>query len=197
VSLEPSQGLDGCRWAGRLRQQPDFRRNGRAAILAPIDGHNLPFGDQHASSSPRPAIHPIVIHVLTRKGKRALRAALNTTGEISRAGAYDVARRGANPLPAKPGNAPPIGRTVFRGRTMVENSARKDNNSRRHHRGHAQRHESGRFSRSDAPIGTMMSGIAEGKEHAGAIRFAEWPRMGFFTSTPSARSTPPSSRRGL
>ncbi len=88
--------------------------------LGPIDGHDLPLlisTLQFAKSCD----HPIVIHVLTKKGK-GFDAALNNPEKFHGLGPYDVAT-GAT-LPTKPGT-PPSWQDVF-GQAMVK-LCQKDN----------------------------------------------------------------------
>src|SRR5215469_5255281 len=82
--------------------------------LGPIDGHNLPLliGTLEFAKS---CDHPIVIHVLTKKGK-GFEAALKNPEKFHGLGPYDVAT-GAT-LPAKPGT-PPNWQDVF-GQAMVK-----------------------------------------------------------------------------
>ena len=88
--------------------------------LGPIDGHNLPLLISTLEFA-KTSDHPIVIHVLTKKGK-GFDAALKNPEKFHGLGPYDVAT-GAT-LPAKPG-APPNWQDVF-GQTMVK-LCQKDN----------------------------------------------------------------------
>jgi 1-deoxy-D-xylulose-5-phosphate synthase len=88
--------------------------------LGPIDGHDLPLVISTLEFA-KTCDHPIVIHVLTKKGK-GFDAALNNPEKFHGLGPYDVAT-GAT-LPAKPG-LPPNWQDVF-GHTMVK-LCQKDN----------------------------------------------------------------------
>lgn len=81
--------------------------------LGPIDGHNLPLLINTLEFA-KACDHPIVIHVLTKKGK-GFEAALKNPEKFHGLGPYDVAT-GAT-LPAKPGT-PPNWQDVF-GQAMV------------------------------------------------------------------------------
>jgi 1-deoxy-D-xylulose-5-phosphate synthase len=81
--------------------------------LGPIDGHDLPLLIQTLEFA-KNCDHPIVIHVLTKKGK-GFEAALQNPEKFHGLGPYD-AKSGAT-LPAKPGT-PPNWQDVF-GQTMV------------------------------------------------------------------------------
>ncbi len=81
--------------------------------LGPIDGHDLPLLISTLEFA-KTCDHPIVIHVLTRKGK-GFDAALKNPEKFHGLGPYDV-HTGAT-LPAKPG-APPNWQDVF-GQAMV------------------------------------------------------------------------------
>src|SRR5262245_9552244 len=82
--------------------------------LGPIDGHDLPLLISTLEFA-KTCDHPIVIHVLTKKGK-GFEAALNNPEKFHGLGPYDVTT-GAT-LPAKPGT-PPNWQDVF-GQTMVK-----------------------------------------------------------------------------
>src|SRR6266853_6419136 len=82
--------------------------------LGPIDGHDLPLVISTLEFA-KTCDHPIVIHVLTKKGK-GFEAALKNPEKFHGLGPYDVST-GAT-LPAKPG-APPNWQDVF-GQTMVK-----------------------------------------------------------------------------
>jgi 1-deoxy-D-xylulose-5-phosphate synthase len=82
--------------------------------LGPIDGHDLPLLISTLQFA-KTCDHPIVIHVLTKKGK-GFEAALKNPEKFHGLGPYDVAT-GAT-LPAKPGT-PPNWQDVF-GETMVK-----------------------------------------------------------------------------
>ncbi len=82
--------------------------------LGPIDGHNLPLLISTLEFAKR-CDHPIVIHVLTRKGK-GFEAALKNPEKYHGLGPYDV-MTGAT-VPVKPGT-PPNWQDVF-GQAMVK-----------------------------------------------------------------------------
>jgi 1-deoxy-D-xylulose-5-phosphate synthase len=82
--------------------------------LGPIDGHNLPLLINTLEFA-KSCEHPIVIHVLTKKGK-GFEAALKNPEKFHGLGPYDVAT-GAT-LPTKSGT-PPSWQEVF-GQTMVK-----------------------------------------------------------------------------
>jgi len=88
--------------------------------LGPIDGHNLPLLINTLEFA-KSCDQPIVIHVLTQKGK-GFEAALKNPEKFHGLGPYDVAT-GAT-LPTKPGT-PPAWQDVF-GQTMVK-LCQKDN----------------------------------------------------------------------
>src|SRR5205085_7863764 len=88
--------------------------------LGPIDGHNLPLLVSTLEFA-RTCDHPIVMHVLTQKGK-GFDAALKNPEKFHGLGPYDVST-GAT-LPAKPGAAPNW-QDVF-GQAMVK-LCQKDN----------------------------------------------------------------------
>jgi len=88
--------------------------------LGPIDGHNLPLLISTLEFA-KTCDHPIVIHVLTKKGK-GFEAALKNPEKFHGLGPYDVAT-GAT-LPGKAG-APPNWQDVF-GQAMVK-LCQKDN----------------------------------------------------------------------
>ena len=88
--------------------------------LGPIDGHDLPMLIQTLEFA-KNCDYPIVIHVLTQKGK-GFDAALKQPEKFHGLGPYDV-ETGAS-LPAKPGT-PPLWQEVF-GQTMVK-LCQKDN----------------------------------------------------------------------
>jgi 1-deoxy-D-xylulose-5-phosphate synthase len=88
--------------------------------LGPIDGHNLPLLISTLEFA-KSCDHPIVIHVLTQKGK-GFEAALKNPEKFHGLGPYDVAT-GAT-LPVKSGT-PPNWQDVF-GQTMVK-LCQKDN----------------------------------------------------------------------
>src|SRR5213594_1120323 len=82
--------------------------------LGPIDGHNLPLVIETLEFA-KSCDHPIVIHVLTKKGK-GFEAALQQPEKFHGLGPYD-AQTGAT-LPSKPGT-PPNYQDVF-GQAMVK-----------------------------------------------------------------------------
>jgi len=82
--------------------------------LGPIDGHNLPLLISTLEFA-KSCDHPIVIHVLTKKGK-GFEAALKNPEKFHGLGPYDIAT-GAT-LPTKPGT-PPNWQDVF-GQAMVK-----------------------------------------------------------------------------
>lgn len=82
--------------------------------LGPIDGHNLPLLISTLEFA-KSCDHPIVIHVLTQKGK-GYEAALKQPEKFHGLGPYDV-KTGETPAP-KPGT-PPAYQDVF-GKTMVK-----------------------------------------------------------------------------
>lgn len=82
--------------------------------LGPIDGHNLPLLISTLEFA-RTCDHPIVIHVLTQKGK-GYEAALKNPEKFHGLGPYDVAT--GSTLPAKAGT-PPNYQDVF-GQTLVK-----------------------------------------------------------------------------
>ena len=82
--------------------------------LGPIDGHNLPLVIETLEFA-KSCDHPIVIHVLTKKGK-GFEAALQQPEKFHGLGPYD-AQTGAT-LPSKPG-VPPNYQDVF-GQAMVK-----------------------------------------------------------------------------
>jgi 1-deoxy-D-xylulose-5-phosphate synthase len=88
--------------------------------LGPIDGHNLPLLVSTLEFA-RSCDHPIVIHILTQKGK-GFDAALKSPEKFHGLGPYD-ARTGETPAP-KP-NAPPAYQDVM-GQTLVK-LCRRDN----------------------------------------------------------------------
>ncbi len=88
--------------------------------LGPIDGHDLPLLISTLEFA-KTCDHPIVIHVLTQKGK-GYEAALKYPEKFHGVGPYDVTT--GNTAPSKPGT-PPAYQDVF-GQTMVK-LCRKDN----------------------------------------------------------------------
>jgi 1-deoxy-D-xylulose-5-phosphate synthase len=82
--------------------------------LGPIDGHNLPLLMSTLSFA-KTCEHPVVIHVLTKKGK-GYDVAIQQPEKFHGTGPYDI-QTGASPAP-KPGTAP-AWQDVF-GQTMVK-----------------------------------------------------------------------------
>ncbi len=82
--------------------------------LGPIDGHDLPLLISTLEFA-KTCDHPIVIHVLTKKGK-GYEAAIKSPEKFHGTGPYDVAT--GNSAPAKAGT-PPMYQDVF-GQTMVK-----------------------------------------------------------------------------
>ena len=113
VSLEPSQGSMESDGRGGYGNSLIFEEMG-VRYLGPIDGHNLALLISTLEFA-KTCDHPIVIHVLTKKGK-GFDAALNNPEKFHGLGPYDVAT-GAT-LPVKPGT-PPNWQDVF-GQTMVK-----------------------------------------------------------------------------
>jgi 1-deoxy-D-xylulose-5-phosphate synthase len=119
VGLRPkgdSPGTDGRGGYG----SPVFFEELGLRYLGPIDGHNLPLLIQTLEFA-KNSDQPIVIHVLTQKGK-GYEAALKHPEKFHGLGPYDV-RTGETPA-TKPGT-PPNYQDVF-GETMVK-LCRKDN----------------------------------------------------------------------
>ena len=119
VGLEPSQSgleVDG---RGGYGNSLIFEEMG-LRYLGPVDGHNLPLLISTLQFA-RTCDRPIVIHVLTKKGK-GYEAALKNPEKFHGLGPYDVVTGVA--LPAKPGT-PPNWQDVF-GQTMVK-LCQKDN----------------------------------------------------------------------
>src|SRR5258708_5420770 len=119
VSLEPSQGSMESDGRGGYGNSLIFEEMG-VRYLGPIDGHNLPLLINTLEFA-KTCDHPIVIHVLTTKGK-GFEAALNNPEKFHGLGPYDVAT-GAT-LPVKQGT-PPSWQDVF-GHAMVK-ICQKDN----------------------------------------------------------------------
>jgi 1-deoxy-D-xylulose-5-phosphate synthase len=88
--------------------------------LGPINGHDLPLLIRTLEFA-KTCDHPIVIHILTQKGK-GFEAALNSPERFHGTGPYDA--KTGNPVPVKAG-APPNYHEVF-GRTLVK-LCQKDN----------------------------------------------------------------------
>src|SRR5437899_4464085 len=118
VGLKPSPSTIEADGRGGYGSSLIFEEMG-LRYLGPIDGHNLPLLISTLEFA-KACDHPIVIHILTKKGK-GFEAALNNPEKFHGLGPYDVAT-GAT-LPAKPGT-PPNWQDVF-GQTMV-NLCQKD-----------------------------------------------------------------------
>jgi 1-deoxy-D-xylulose-5-phosphate synthase len=119
VGLEPSPSQLESDGRGGYGNSLIFEEMG-LRYLGPIDGHDLPLLISTLEFA-KTCDHPIVIHVLTQKGK-GFEAALKNPEKFHGLGPYDVAT-GAT-LPAKPG-APPNWQDVF-GNAMVK-LCQKDN----------------------------------------------------------------------
>ena len=113
VGLEPNPSTMGADGRGGYGSSLIFEEMG-LRYLGPIDGHDLPLLISTLEFA-RTCDQPIVIHVLTKKGK-GFDAALKNPEKFHGLGPYD-ANTGAT-LPAKPG-APPNWQDVF-GQTMVK-----------------------------------------------------------------------------
>jgi 1-deoxy-D-xylulose-5-phosphate synthase len=112
VGLQPSSGQLEVDGRGGYGSSLIFEEMG-LRYLGPIDGHNLPLLISTLEFA-RTCDHPIVIHVLTKKGK-GFDAALKNPEKYHGLGPYDIAT-GAT-LPAKQG-VPPNWQDVF-GQAMV------------------------------------------------------------------------------
>jgi len=111
VGLEPTrEGADG---RGGYGSSLIFEEMG-LRYLGPIDGHDLPLLVSTLEFA-KACDHPIVIHILTKKGK-GFEAALKNPEKFHGLGPYDL-KTGAT-LPAKEGT-PPNWQDVF-GQTMVK-----------------------------------------------------------------------------
>src|SRR5438477_195106 len=119
VGLEPNPSTIDADGRGGYGSSLIFEEMG-VRYLGPIDGHNLPLLISTLEFA-KTCDHPIVIHVLTKKGK-GFEAALQNPEKFHGLGPYDVAT-GAT-LPAKAG-APPNWQDVF-GQAMVT-LCQKDN----------------------------------------------------------------------
>src|SRR5436190_23453187 len=119
VSLRPSPSTAETDGRGGYGSSLIFEEMG-IRYLGPIDGHDLPLLISTLEFA-KTCDHPIVIHVLTKKGK-GFDAALNNPEKFHGLGPYDVAT-GAT-LPTKPGT-PPNWQDVY-GQTMVK-LCQKDN----------------------------------------------------------------------
>src|SRR5258705_484113 len=113
VGLEPNPSTMDADGRGGYGSSLIFEEMG-VRYLGPIDGHNLPLLISTLEFA-KTCDQPIVIHVLTKKGK-GFDAALKNPEKFHGLGPYDVAT-GAT-LPAKPGAAPNW-QDVF-GQTMVK-----------------------------------------------------------------------------
>jgi 1-deoxy-D-xylulose-5-phosphate synthase len=113
VGLQPSPSTIEADGRGGYGSSLIFEEMG-VRYLGPIDGHDLPLLINTLEFA-KTYDHPIVIHVLTKKGK-GFDAALKNPEKFHGLGPYDVAT-GAT-LPAKPG-APPNWQDVF-GQAMVK-----------------------------------------------------------------------------
>jgi len=119
VGLRPSPSLLEADGRGGYGNSLIFEEMG-LRYLGPIDGHDLPLLISTLEFA-KTCDHPLVIHILTQKGK-GFEAALKNPEKFHGLGPYDVAT-GAT-LPAKPGS-PPNWQDVF-GQAMVK-ICRKDN----------------------------------------------------------------------
>jgi 1-deoxy-D-xylulose-5-phosphate synthase len=113
VGLKPSPSTIETDGRGGYGSSLIFEEMG-VRYLGPIDGHDLPLLISTLEFA-KTCDHPIVIHVLTKKGK-GFEAALKNPEKFHGLGPYDVST-GAT-LPAKPGT-PPNWQDVF-GQTMVK-----------------------------------------------------------------------------
>lgn len=119
VGLQPSANAVDSDGRGGYGNSLIFEEMG-LRYLGPIDGHDLPLLISTLEFA-KACDHPIVIHVLTKKGK-GYEAALKNPEKFHGLGPYDVLT-GAT-LPAKPGT-PPNWQDVF-GQAMVK-LCQKDN----------------------------------------------------------------------
>src|SRR5881296_3326731 len=119
VGLQPSPSTMETDGRGGYGSSLIFEEMG-LRYLGPIDGHNLPLLISTLEFA-KACDHPIVIHILTKKGK-GFEAALNNPEKFHGLGPYDVAT-GAT-LPTKAGT-PPNWQDVF-GQAMVK-LCQKDN----------------------------------------------------------------------
>src|SRR5437899_4437190 len=113
VGLEPSPSTMESDGRGGYGSSLIFEEMGMR-YLGPIDGHNLPLLISTLEFA-KTCDHPIVIHILTQKGK-GFEAALKNPEKFHGLGPYDVTT-GAT-APAKPGT-PPNWQDVF-GQAMVK-----------------------------------------------------------------------------
>jgi 1-deoxy-D-xylulose-5-phosphate synthase len=119
VGLEPSEKHEEVDGRGGYGNSLIFEELG-IRYLGPVDGHNLPLLISTLQFA-RTCDRPIVIHVLTKKGK-GYEAALKNPEKFHGLGPYDAAT-GTTP-PVRPGT-PPNWQDVF-GQTMVK-LCQKDN----------------------------------------------------------------------
>jgi 1-deoxy-D-xylulose-5-phosphate synthase len=113
VGLQPSTGNLGSDGRGGYGNSLLFEEMG-LRYLGPVDGHDLPMLINLLEFA-RNYDRPIVLHVLTKKGK-GYNAAIAHPEKFHGLGPYDVAT--GNPTPAKPG-APPNYQDVF-GQTLAK-----------------------------------------------------------------------------
>lgn len=113
VSLQPSSDNLGSDGRGGYGNSLLFEEMG-LRYLGPVDGHDLPMLINLLEFA-RNYDRPIVLHVLTKKGK-GYNAAIAHPEKFHGLGPYDVAT--GNPTPAKP-DAPPNYQDVF-GQTLVK-----------------------------------------------------------------------------
>ena len=113
VGLQPTTRLEDADGRGGYGSPVFFEEMG-LRYLGPIDGHNLPLLISTLEFA-KTCDHPIVIHILTQKGK-GFEAALKFPEKFHGLGPYD-AKTGETPA-AKP-NSPPMYQDVM-GQTMVK-----------------------------------------------------------------------------
>ncbi len=113
VGLRPNQVTAESDGRGGYGSSLIFEEMG-LRYLGPIDGHDLPLLISTLEFA-KTCDHPIVIHVLTKKGK-GYEAALKNPEKFHGLGPYDVST--GNPVPARVGT-PPNWQDVF-GQTMVK-----------------------------------------------------------------------------
>src|SRR5258706_9736718 len=101
VGLEPTKSTIESDGRGGYGDSPIFEEMG-IRYLGPIDGHNLPLVISTLEFA-KTCDHPIVIHVLTTKGK-GYEAALKNPEKFHGLGPYDITT-GAT-VPTKPGTPP-------------------------------------------------------------------------------------------
>ncbi len=119
VGLQPSTGSLPSDGRGGYGNSLLFEEMG-LRYLGPVDGHDLPMLINLLEFA-RQYDRPIVLHVLTRKGK-GYNVAMSHPEKFHGLGPYDF--RTGNPVPVKPG-APPNYQDVF-GKTLVK-LCQKDN----------------------------------------------------------------------